>query len=252
MGNFDTFERVPKSGENFKIQKYYTNEKTLYDKFMTECYNEHGVTSEYYIVTHDTSYDPIWGEDQNRRLVRKFDFQGFFELPSRDRTWSQFGIEVMDIFVVQVSKRHFEYASRLSGSTFSSANNFSDWGGHPVPLYDSYRPKIGDIIRNKYDGMFYEIIQIEDNQDEFLQISHQWDLTVKIFRDNHLDNSAIGSETSGVMNSNDIMKVNQDITNRSLANLFGLSTSGSTPFTSGAIYINNTETPPDPNNVGEI
>ena len=29
-------------------------------------------------------------------------------------------------------------------------------------------PLIGDIIRNKYDGMYYEIIQVEDNQDEFL------------------------------------------------------------------------------------
>lgn len=240
--NFNAFSRTKNS--YFRFQKEYTNEKNLYEQVMTEAFNKHGVACEYYVVTFDTSADPIFGEDSSRRYVRKFDMMGMFELPERTRTWNQFGIEINDIYNVQVSKRHFEKASTYNPSVNNKCStNFSSWGTSGT--YSSVKPLIGDLIKNKYDGLFYEIIQVEDNQDEFLQRSHEWDITVRIFKDNHISTENVtsrnGADLLGVMdNKSDIMDTSSFIETKKLESIF-VNPDNTQPHTDPAIYVNNTE-----------
>jgi hypothetical protein len=47
----------------------YDNERKLYRKLTTEAYNKFGVCMTYYVVSYDTQYDKIYGEDNDRSLL---------------------------------------------------------------------------------------------------------------------------------------------------------------------------------------
>jgi hypothetical protein len=166
MGNFDDFSRVRNSYFNTETSAYDL-ESQLYDVLLNEAFNKHGVEMYYYIVSYNTEFNRTWGEDNNRSIARKFRFMSYYELPREDESFSQFGIEDLDVFKIFISKRHFMCASKYTEE-------------------EEYTPKIGDIVRPTYSNKYYEVISVEQEEEMFHQRKHAWELILKIMRDEHI------------------------------------------------------------------
>jgi hypothetical protein len=174
MGNFDSFPRTNAlnvSENRFNHESGYQNEKLLFDLHLTELYNQHGVPMDFYITTYDTQYDLIFGEDNNRRFVRKFEVSPWYTLPREDRLWNRFGIEGIDEIVMYVSKRAFK------------CNSMRAMGPGAV----EYIPRVGDILVAKYNKYIYEVVNVRDESALYLQSKqHVWELNVKPYKDAHI------------------------------------------------------------------
>lgn len=148
----------------------YDSERILFDLFITEAYNKHGVSLTYYVITFDTNYNKIFGEDNDRRLVRSFPVMGFYQLPKEEKLWTKFGIEGMDQFSIFVSKRHFDVASQYEET-------------QTTKQFSPYIPCIGDVINANYNNYFYEIVDIKEENGMYLMSKqHIWELIVKPMR----------------------------------------------------------------------
>ena len=79
----------------------------LYKDLNMESINIHGTPMMYYAVSYDTAYDHLFGEDDDRRVARKFLIKARFELPKELEQYAKFGIEGLDNFPMFVSKKHF-------------------------------------------------------------------------------------------------------------------------------------------------
>ena len=183
----------------------YNNERELFDLFLTEAYNKHGVCMTYYITTFDTNADKIWGEDNNRRFVRKFDFMANFTLPREEKLWNKFGIAGMDQFSMYSAKRHFKTAS-----TFDYAQTSAD-------VFPPYIPQIGDILMSDYAKYVYEIVEVKEEIGMYLlSKQHVWEFIVKPFKNENIgmssDVSATMPEMARFVNSPDIMNIKPEIT----------------------------------------
>ena len=166
----------------------YANERELFDLWVTEAYNKHGITLTYYAISFDTSHDKLFAEDNDRRVARKFDCMAFYSLPREEKLWSKFGIEGMDSFSMFISKRHFNTVSKYDPSKEEQTQN------------DSYNPKIGDLVRSQYNNYLYEITDVKEETGMFLlSKQHIWELVVKPFRDEHLNLSASTSADMGAI-----------------------------------------------------
>lgn len=160
----------------------YNNERELYDVMVTEAYNKHGVCMDFYVTSYNTSHDKIWGEDNNRQYVRRFEIMAFFNLPREERLWSKFGIEGMDSFSMYVSKRHFWEASQ-----------YNDVRTNPN-AFPPYIPKAGDYIFAKYNKYIYEIVEVKDEvMMNLLSKQHVWEFMVKPFKDGKIAVSPLTS-----------------------------------------------------------
>ena len=60
-----------------KGQSSYDGDRDLLDHLNSEFVNLSGMVGEYYVTSYDKKYDSIFGEDNDRRYVRKFDFMFF-------------------------------------------------------------------------------------------------------------------------------------------------------------------------------
>lgn len=168
----------------------YANERELFDLWITEAYNKFGVTLTYYAISFDTLHDPLFGEDNNRRIARKFDFMGFYSLPREEKLWSKFGIEGMDSISIFVSKRHFRVTSK---------HNFAK---EEDVQYSEYIPKIGDIVCAQYNNYYYEITDVKEETGMYLlSKQHVWELVCKPFRNEHLSLSASTSADMGAIST---------------------------------------------------
>lgn len=196
MANFDSFPQGRNPYFDFR-NPAYDREKNLFSLWATEAINKYGVCMEFYQTTYDTKYDPIWGEDNNRRFVKKFDVMVYYQLPREEKMWTKFGIENMDTFSMWVSKRHFDAASNSPG------------GGAKVI------PKMGDIIMAKYNDYVYEITEIAEEVSMFLQSKeHIFEFIVKPFKDEGiaLANDLSASSLSAFTNKDeDIFDIANDI-----------------------------------------
>ena len=162
----------------------YNNERELFDLVVTEAYNKHGICMDFYVTSFDKEYDKIWGEDNDRRFVRRFETMAFYTLPKEERLWSKFGIEGTDEFSIYVSKRHFWTASQFDDL---QVNN---------KAFDPYIPKIGDYIYSKYNKYIYEIVEVKDEiMLNLLSKQHVWDLIVKPFKDEKIATTSLTSAT---------------------------------------------------------
>jgi hypothetical protein len=158
----------------------YGNERELYKNLLTEAWNKHGVCMEYYVTTYDTSYDKVWGEDCNRRFVRRFDFMGRYTLPDENKMWTTFEIEGLDQFPVYISKKHFKEASTYGESGQTGNNGKSK--------YAAYIPQQGDIIKADYNDHLYEIVEVKEEAMMFLQSKdYVWECQVKVYREEHVE-----------------------------------------------------------------
>jgi len=211
MGNFDHISRT-KNTEYFNYRDDYSNERNLFDIWSTEAYNNHGVCMEYYIASYDKKYDPIWGEDGDRRFTRHFDIMTMYNLPTEEKMWSKFGIEGTDEVTMWVTKRHFREASEYLISeavdncliltqdgipliTKNQEDLIQEFCGDYTPeKYGEYIPQIGDVIKSNYDNFFYEIVEVAEQTSMFLQSKqHIWEFIVKPFKDEGIE---LGGDTS--------------------------------------------------------
>ncbi len=178
MGNFDSFQRVPEKNFFYYASSGYNPDKTLYDLLLTEAYNKHGVSMQYYVITYDTSHDPLFGEDNNRRIERSFPVMVYYTLPTEDKMWTPAAMITIDNFHVYISKRHFAVASTLNTSA--------------AQVFASYTPKVGDVMKAKYNEFYYEITHVAQEEEMFLETKHSWDVVLTQFKDESYTVSATG------------------------------------------------------------
>lgn len=160
----------------------YNNERELFDVLVTEAYNKHGVCMDFYITSYDKNYDKVWGEDNNRNFIRRFQVQAFYTLPREERLWSKYGIESIDQFSIYVSKRHFWQSSQYDENQINSS------------AFDPYIPKVGDYLYAKFNKFIYEIVEVKDEiMMNLLSKQHVWEFLVKPFKDEKIATSTLTS-----------------------------------------------------------
>lgn len=174
MGNFDHYNRLPNGWFQRHTNKY-DNERSLISKMSSEMINHHGVLCEYILVSNNLNYDLLFGDDRNRRFLRKFLFMAYFELPAEDDRWSVFGIEGLDNFSILCTIEHFSNRAKKD-----------------VPAAQAiYSPRVGDIIKPMYNDYYYEITAWYDGyvSMNFLQFDNVYEIVVNKMTDDHIDDS---------------------------------------------------------------
>jgi hypothetical protein len=205
---------------HFQQNNSYDKERCLYDSLLSEGNNIYGTPMMYYVVSYDVSYDLLFGEDDDRRIERKFPIKAVFTLPEELEQYNPFGIQGLDNFPMNVSKKHFTQLSRNNNRSrlfpVQNSSNLSAFG--PID------PKAGDLIKSEYNDVFYEIIDVGEEKEMFLQAKHSWTLTVRVFTDEMLslsaDTSAAMTEISAVIDRNDVLSHNDYITSADDAVLY--------------------------------
>jgi len=181
MDSYSNFPQLPSTQFFNHLNPNYNNESMLYEFLNMEQKNLHGSCLEYYIISYDTNYDKLFGEDNNRRFVRHFPFMGELVLPKETKQFTTMGIGWTDIFHIYVSKLHYSYASTLNENKVSA--------------YSEYIPREGDILNTKYNNVYYEIISVKSEEQQFLQRKHSWDIIVRVIRDKSFSYSPDTSAT---------------------------------------------------------
>lgn len=171
--NFEDYTNIPHDYIR-KSDRYYDNERELYNVCGTEMFNLWGTPVTYYFASHDTAKDHLWGEDTNRSFTSAHEIQAYFTLPNRSRVYNQFGIISVETFPIYISMDHFDKVT----------------GGNGYAPYTGQKPKIGDVIRNHYRDpfgkTFYEISNVNYTESQFQQGQFFWTLTCKLFNDDHI------------------------------------------------------------------
>jgi hypothetical protein len=160
----------------------------------------------YYIISYDKTYNRVFGEDCDKRLVRRFDFMAFFKLAQEDKTWSRFSIDNIDNFEIQVSKDHLREASTYGHSLVKG-----NIGPHTYP---TYIPQVGDIMQSKYNNFLYEIMMVKEQSVMYhLNQHYVWELQLKAFTDYGISLSAETSASLDTTLTSSINKGKDDIFN---------------------------------------
>jgi drug/metabolite transporter (DMT)-like permease len=73
------------------------------------------------------SGNKIFGEDNNRSFVRKFEFMAFYTLPREEKLWNKFGIAGMDQFSRRESGNWFRESVPLIIGTSLYGLSFLIW-----------------------------------------------------------------------------------------------------------------------------
>ncbi len=175
------------NGHLYKGQEKYNKESHLYDLLSTEKTMLHGIVLEYYVTTYDRTANPLFGEDSNRRVIRKFDVMAdIIDLPQHDNTIDIFGIGVLNVGELKIPMRHFYYASqKASGIADDQLGTDQGFLVDMSKTYASTSPKISDVIKLKSDNVFYEIVYVDDKE-TFLQRRHEWVIKFRKFRDDQM------------------------------------------------------------------
>lgn len=187
----------------------YDNERELYRDLTTEAYNRFGVCLTYYIVSYDPKYDKIWGEDNNRRFIRKFELMGFYPLQTEEKMWTKFAIQGIDEFSIFISKDHFRVAC-----TYGDRRVVGNIGKNTYPIYV---PKEGDVVQSMYNKYLYEITNVKE---EALMIHlnkrYVWELVVRPYMDEHLSldpttSASMGTVSAFVNTTPDIFNIANEV-----------------------------------------
>lgn len=192
---YDEYSAMPNNFFQEENPEYDADSK-LYDILLTEAYNINGVPMTFYVVGYDTSKDPIFAEDTNKSIERKFDIMAYYELPEEVETFSSFGIDFTDNFHIYVSMRHFSVASKYNQN------------GEPNK-YPSYIPKVGDLLKAKYNNFYYEIVNVKKEEQQFLKRPHTWDMIVKSMKVEHHNVKAEAKDgIQNITNMDDVLGIN--------------------------------------------
>ena len=166
MADYDEWDAMP-NGWLQKSTSAYNNERELYEVLQMEAFNNFGVQMVYYPIS--ISADRIFGEDNTRTIIRRFDFMSYYELPEETKKVSIMGITGEDDFPVYISITHFNYVS-----------TFDSYGTSGV--YSLYTPRIGDIVFSKYNHEFYVIKMVRAEDNIFLQGKHTYTLQLELYK----------------------------------------------------------------------
>jgi hypothetical protein len=215
-------EYVPNDYFQFYENKRFDADRNLYKNVQSEAFDIYGTPMMYYIVTYDTLYDPLFGEDNNKRIYRKFPIKVVFDLPKEEDAYEKFGLENLDNFEMHISIKHFEAMSKYETS---GVNIYpSQFNAGKTDIYDVYTPSVGDILLAEYSDIYYEIVNVHQEEEMFLQGKHAWKFVVRVFKDESINlsvtTSAAMTDISAVSNIDDILEVNDYITSASDAVLY--------------------------------
>ncbi len=177
--NWNTLSSAPSVWMRKCGGKDYSSERSLLRNLITDVYNKHGVCMIYYVVSFDTQYNKIWGEDNDRRYERRFEIMSYFHLQNEEKMWTKFAIEGIDSFSIFISKDHFRLMS-----TYGHDLVAGNIGPHTYP---SIVPKSGDILMSKFNSYLYEIINVKEEAAMFLlNKNYVWELTLSPLKDEHI------------------------------------------------------------------
>lgn len=138
----------------------YDNEKKLFSKLTAEALDHAGARADWYVVDYSLENERVFGEDNDRYVVANFPLKLYFEVPPSSRTYTQFGIEGVENYKVYIGKLAFSsYAKKYYGR--------------------DYKPMVGDLVRTKFDGIFYEVVSVLDTDNQFRNTQHSWTITLK-------------------------------------------------------------------------
>jgi len=211
---YEEFIPMPNEFFSFNQNSGYDGDKTLYKRLQAEAFNIYGTPMMYYVITYNTAYDPMFGEDNNKRIYRRFPINAVFELPKEEDSYARFGLENLDNFEMHVNQLHFTEASKYQTSGLELYPPERDTT--KTQVYTSYTPSVGDILRAEYSDVYYEIVSVHQEEEMFLQDKHAWRFQVRVFRDENLSltptTSGAMTEISAVSNIDDILEVNDYIT----------------------------------------
>jgi len=181
-----------------------------------ESINRFGTPITFYIVSYNTDHNPVFGEDNDRRVERAFTFMGQPSALPEERQDMGFQIEGLDNFEIFISKEHFRYMSSRnlpsvddeSGLKFNdfSLNHITEDNGTGSIVwsedfdnsifssqfqigkpFNSYVPKVGDIIKLEFNEYLYEIKAVKEEDEMFHQHKHSWTIRVGKWINNHLN-----------------------------------------------------------------
>ena len=187
------------------------NERFLYNSLLTNSNNMFAPIWQYYPTTYNLITDRVFKEDSNKMVIRSFSASGMIEdIPPEHRSYKLEGLVGNDIVRAWFSQVHFTEASTYSGLT--------------PDVYPSWSPAIGDYLYLTSNGLFYEVINVNDAIELFLNRQHNWELVMRVYRDNKLTVSA-GSPTlvndvilqvctsaaSATTQFNDYLEINEDL-----------------------------------------
>lgn len=187
----------------------YDNERELFDVLTMEAYNMFGTPFLYYIVSYNKDRDPVFAEDTDRRVERCFEVMGYTpSLPEERRQFTGFGVEITDVVQIHISKMHFQYVSAnnrdalnisrfgLKDNDFSLNHITEDKGTGSITWnrdymnqefttefaigapFESYIPKVGDIMKMRYNDFLYEVRTVKEEEEMFHQSKHTWIITL--------------------------------------------------------------------------
>ena len=185
------------------------NERELYNTLITDTYNKFACTWVYYPTTYNITYDRVFKEDQNKFVIRGFSAIGYIEdIPAEHKSWHLEGIVGLDIIRAYFSISHFTEASTYSGVTSG--------------VYGTYSPTVGDICYLTPNNVFYEVINVKNTIEQFMNRPNNYELTLRVFRDNKMTVSATipysdpiytvcTSAQSATENFHDYLAINSDV-----------------------------------------
>lgn len=153
----------------------YAAEAALVSSLTSEAYNTYGFPVQYFVKNHDTKIDPLFGEDPLENIIRRFEVNMYAEsLPNLQKQYELQGMIYTEIITMQCTIAHFDEASRI---------DFEDG----IPKYESYIPRIGDIIYMEYSQLYYEIINVKKFAEgsTFLGAPITYQFSLRVWRNNH-------------------------------------------------------------------
>ncbi len=188
-----------------------------------DAYGKYGLKLVYYAVSKDLERDQLFAEDQLRWILRSWYFIGYTNsIPPNVRSYQLQGIWGEDMMTLYVGKGSFKYYSRYGGPDKNTPD-----------VYDTWEPKIDDIIYLPYNGIFYQIRDVKYWDEAFGLKSHTYTLTLKVYKDDKYtiaDNPTIPkddpiwdiapSAAPAQYQYNDILKLNDIIEEHPNANVY--------------------------------
>lgn len=171
----------------------HTNESKLFDNMTAEAIAASGVQGYWYVVDYSLENEKVFGEDNDRTIIRKFPFMfAVDQLPTDARMWAKFGIEGLDVFHIHVAKLAYLQASQMQsdGNTIAHRQRF---------------PKVGDIVQSTHNGVFYRVLDIKDKSDTILQVAHSFDIILtQMEMAHHNVSDLLIEENDEILQHNDI------------------------------------------------
>lgn len=176
-------------------------ETNMFASLTTDAFNKAGVDCWWYVIDWSNENEKIFGEDNDRYILRKFKVRCYTdELPPDERQFNLFGIEGLDRFHLFITKLHFADASKYNSDGVLS--------------YREYKPKLGDIIQMTHNNFFYDVIEVKDRPEMILERAVTWDVTLRPLQNQHYkyvpemanDPLAIRMDEKDILSQNDLIE----------------------------------------------